>query len=167
MATTQPDERQVRLAEEYESEWKPATVDSCSSEAITLRIGEQTATYGISADRPPFVSGAPVELCNDWGLIRHNELYIVCFAGSESDDYPYGLDPGLPSEARDWSAVARAGWLYGLQNWLWGEDWIDVAFQDLDEGDDFEDWAHQSYIQQHEQDEMDDDVDEEGHDDNE
>jgi hypothetical protein len=55
------------------------------------------------------------------------------------------LSPALPAEAREWTAVARAGWLYGYQQWIWNEDWIDVQFKGLGDDREFEDWAFEAY----------------------
>jgi hypothetical protein len=162
MDQLQPDPRHIKLAAEYKSPWREGTVVTCSNDSITLDVDRELVTYALSVLRSPFPEGCRVEICADWSLVRQGRRHAVVLPADGQLSYPRHLSPALPPGAQDWSAAARAGWLYGYQQWLWNEDWIDVSFAELrdgDDDDDFEGWAHQAYIEmhRHEGDEAEDD----------
>jgi hypothetical protein len=159
MNLSHPDARHVQLADEYEAEWSTARVEASTSSTLLLRVADHSVCYGISVESTPFKIDTELELCPDWSLVRQHEIYLVIF-GESAWVYPNGLSLSLPPEARQWSRAARAGWLFGYQQWLRSEDWIDVSFAGLDRGDEFEEWAYHAYIQLSEQEDEEQDADE-------
>lgn len=166
MGGTRPDQRQVQLASDYDAEWIDAVVESCTPRSLEVKTADGTkVAYALTGRQAPFEAGDDVQLCSDWSLARRKSKHIVILPLAEGQAYPPRLSPALPFEARDWSAAARAGWLYGVMQWACNEDWIDVSFRDLGDDEEFESWAHHGFIQMHEQeadDEEDDDEDEDG-----
>jgi hypothetical protein len=169
MAHIKPDPRQLELADDYKGEWYAAEVTACTATRLTVRVSEQSAVYRISGSRAPFGVGVEIEVCPHWSLARHGQRYVVILELNEEQPYPAKMSPALPADARDWSPSQRAGWLYGMEQMFYGEDWIDVSFEGLRNEDDFEDWAHYGYIRTYEaleaDAEDDEDEDEDGDDD--
>jgi len=145
----QADDRQMQLAEEFEAAWMLAVVTDCSASTVTLRLDGSEVVYGILAEGPAFGVGEVVELCPTWAMIRVGDVVFVIFSTGEELSYPEGCEPVLPVQARGWSGVACAGWLYGRQYWLDHGMWIDDEFAEIDEGEDgeeFGDWAHRGHV---------------------